>query len=176
MTYWKYQNDKKKLWDAIKEIIGKAKLTKDSFPKRMIIDGHDIFDQGKINCFNEFFVDIGPKLASMIPELKTRFDQYLNPHQTFMGEANLIDDELREASKSLKLNKNPGCDSISSNVVNETSHIFFARESFVTTGHISRKLKNCKGAPSLQKRRRVFLLINYRQNQFFRAFLNCWNE
>ena len=50
-----------------------------------------ISDQGKIaNCFNKFFVDIGPKLASMIPESQTKFDQYLNPYQTFMGEANLI--------------------------------------------------------------------------------------
>ena len=36
----------------------------------MIIDGHEIFDHGKIaNCLNKFFVDIGPKLALMIPEL-----------------------------------------------------------------------------------------------------------
>ena len=60
----KYQNDTKKLWDVIKEIIRGAKSTKSSFPKRMIIDG-----QGKIaNWFNNFFVDISAKLASMIPE------------------------------------------------------------------------------------------------------------
>ena len=77
------------------------------------------------NFFNKFFVDIGPKLASMIPELQTKFDQYLNPHQTFMGEANLIDDEVNEALRSLRPNKSPGYDNISSNVVNETSNIFF---------------------------------------------------
>ena len=91
-----YQNDIKKLWDVIKEIIGGAKSTKGSFPKRMIIDGQEIFDQGKIaNCFNKFFVDIGPKLASMIPESQAKFDQYLNPQQTFMGEANLTDNEVK---------------------------------------------------------------------------------
>ena len=64
----------------------------------MIIDDQEISDQGKIaNCFNKFFVDISPKLASMIPESQTKFDQYLNPDQTFMGEQNLIDDELKEA-------------------------------------------------------------------------------
>ena len=86
----------------------------------MIIDDQEISDQGKIaNCFNKFFVDIGPKLASMIPESQTKFDQYLNPHQTFMGEeANLTDHEIKEAL-SLKPNKSPGYDNISSNVVNE---------------------------------------------------------
>ena len=60
-----------------------VKSTKGSFPRRMIIDGQEIFDQGKIaNYFNTFFVYISPKLASMIPESQIKFDQYLKPHQT----------------------------------------------------------------------------------------------
>ena len=61
----------------------------------------------------------------MIPESQTKFDQYLNPHQTLMGEANLTDDEIKEALRSLKPNKSPGYDNISTNVINETSDIFF---------------------------------------------------
>ena len=103
-----------------------AKSTKGSFPKRMIIDGQEIFHQGKIaKCFNKLFVDTGPKLASMIPESQTKFEKYLNPHQTLMGEANLTNDEIKEALRSLKPTKSPGYDKISSNVVNETSDIFF---------------------------------------------------
>ena len=81
-----YRNDIKKSWDVIKEIIVGPKSTKGSFPRRMIIDGQEKIDQGKMeNCFNKSFVDIGPKLASMIPESQTKFDQYLNPHQTLIG-------------------------------------------------------------------------------------------
>ena len=41
----------------------------------MIIDGQEMFDQGKIaNCFNKFFVDIDPKLTSMVPESQIKFD------------------------------------------------------------------------------------------------------
>ena len=98
-----YQNDIKKSWDVMKEIIRGANSTKGIFPKRMIIDDQEISDQGKIvNCFNKFSVDILPKLASIIPELQTKFDQYLNLHQTFMGEANLTDDEVKRALRSLK--------------------------------------------------------------------------
>ena len=97
----KYQNDIKKSWDVIKEILGRTKSSKGSILKRMIIDGHEIFDQEKIvNCFNEFFLDIDLKLASIRPELQTKFDQYLNPHQFFMGQANLIDDKLKETLRS----------------------------------------------------------------------------
>ena len=63
----------------------------------MIIDGQEIFNQGKIaNWFNKLFLDTGTKLAWMIPDLQTKFDQYLNSHQTFMGEANFTDDEVKE--------------------------------------------------------------------------------
>ena len=79
-------------------VIAGAKSSKGSFSRRMIIDGQEIFDQGKIaNCFNKFFVDVSPKLASVIPESQTKFDQYLNPYQTLMGEADLTDDEIKEA-------------------------------------------------------------------------------
>ena len=70
-------------------------------------------------------MDTGPKLASITPELQTKFDQYLHLHQSLMDEAHLTDDEIKEALRSLKPNKNPGYDNISSSVVNETSNIFF---------------------------------------------------
>ena len=67
----------------------------------MIIDGQEIFDQGKIaNYFNKFFVDIAPKLASMTPESQTKLHQYLKPHKIFIGEPNLTD---KEAKKGLTL-------------------------------------------------------------------------
>ena len=162
-----YQNDIKKSWDVIKEIIGGAKSTKGIFPKRMIIDDQEISDQGKIvNCFNKFFVDIGPKQTSMIPESQTKFDQYLSSHQTFMGEANLTDDELKETLRSLKPNKSPGYDNISSNVVNETSDIFFTplKHLFnlsLQQGIFPENLKIAKVSP-VYKKGGEFLLTNYR--------------
>ena len=73
----------------------------------MIIDGHETFDfDQKIklaNCF--IFEDISLKLASTISESQTKFEQCLNPYQTFLNEANLDDDGLEETSKSWKPNK-----------------------------------------------------------------------
>ena len=127
----------------------------------MIIDDQEISDQGKIaNCFNKFFVDIGPKLASMIPESQTKFDQYLNPHQTFMGEANLTDDELKEALRSLKPNKSPGYDNISSNVVNKTSDIFFTPLKYIFNLSLQQGIFT-KVSP-VYKKDEEFLLTNYR--------------
>ena len=70
--------------NIIKEIIGNEKPSKDNIPKRVILNSHETFDQEKIaNCFNKFFVEIAPKLASIIPESQKQSDQYLSPHRTF---------------------------------------------------------------------------------------------
>ena len=72
----------KKSRNVIKEIIARAKSTKGRFPKEMIIDGQEIFDQRKKpNCFNKFFADTGLKLASMISESQAKFNKYLSPNQ-----------------------------------------------------------------------------------------------
>ena len=98
--------------------MGEQNQIKAVLPKRMIIDAQEIFDQGKIaNCFNKFFVDNCLKLASMIPESQAKFDQYLNPQQTFMSEANLTHNEVKEALRTLKPNKSTEYGNISSNVV-----------------------------------------------------------
>ena len=147
--------------------MGEQNQLKAFFSKRMIIDDQEISDQGKIaNCFNKFFVDIGPKLASMIPESQTKFDQYLNLHQTFMGEANLTFDELKEALRSLKSNKSPGYDNISSNVVNETSDIFFTPLKYIFNLSLQQRmfpenLKIAKVSP-VYKEDEEFLPTNYR--------------
>ena len=131
----------------------------------MIIDDQEISDQGKrASCFNKFFVDIGPKLALMIPELQIKFDQYLNPHQSFMDEANLTDDEVKEALRSLKPNKSPGYDNISSNVVNETSDIFFTLLKYIFNlslqqGIFPENLKIAEVFP-IYKKDEEFLLTN----------------
>ena len=106
---------------------------------------------------NKLLVYIDAKLASVTPESQTKFDNYVNSDQTFMGEANLIDHE----SRGLSPNKSPGYDSISSNVVKEISDMFFTPLEYIfrvffATENISRKLKNCESVPDLQESRRLF--------------------
>ena len=82
-----------------------------------------------------------------------------------MGEASLTDDEVKEALRSLKPNKSPGYDNISSNVVNETSDIFFTPLKYIFNlslqqGIFPENLKIAKVYPIYKKDE--FLLTNYR--------------
>ena len=102
----------------------------------------------------------------MIAESQTKFGQCLNPHQTFMGEANLTDDELKKALRSLKAKKSPGYDNISSNLVKETLDIFLTPFKFIFNcslqqGIFPENLKIAKMSP-VYKKDEEFLLKNYR--------------
>ena len=102
----------------------------------------------------------------MIPESQTKFDQYLNPHQTIMGKTNLTEDEVKEALRSLKPNRSPGYDNTSSNVVNETSDILFTPLKYIFNlslqqGIFPENLKIAKVSP-IYKKDEEFLLTIYR--------------
>ena len=99
----------------------------------MVIDGCEIFEQNKIaHGFNKFFTDVGPKLASSIPSSSKDFKEFLISASTSLDEYFLQDEELNEAFISLKANKSPGFDDISStivkrcreNIFNSIKHVF----------------------------------------------------
>ena len=72
----------------------------------------------KLFRFNKFFTKIGLKLASSISTSSKDFKQFMDVSETVLQEYTLQDEELEEAFNSLKSNKSPGFDNISSSVVN----------------------------------------------------------
>ena len=54
----------------MKEVISKGRLVNNLLPKHLILNNRNIFDQKNIaNSFNEYFVNVGPKLACEILQL-----------------------------------------------------------------------------------------------------------
>ena len=114
----KYKHDAKKTWSIMKELIGKIKLKSSNLPRRITVNEVDIFDKRKIaNEFNAFFTNIGSKLARKIPNASTTFESYINKPDSIMKTKQLSMNELKDAFFSLKINKSPGYDDISFNVV-----------------------------------------------------------
>ena len=75
----KYKNNIKKTWHVIKEAIGKARFNNQTiFSKKVLID-EKIITNPKIIAekFNNFFNDIGPKLAQKIEAPTKTFESYL---------------------------------------------------------------------------------------------------
>ncbi|XP_065650331.1 uncharacterized protein LOC136078485 [Hydra vulgaris] len=121
-NYYKKQLEKcqlssRKTWQVLNEIIGKPKIN-ESFPKILHIKNKTIDNENNIaNEFNNFFVNIGPKLAAKIPNVNKSFKEYLQCNKNQFKNENLTFKEYETAFKSLKRNKSSGIDGINSNII-----------------------------------------------------------
>ena len=85
---------------------------------KLVINKNDMTSEiGIANGFNKFFTKIGPELAEKIPTASRTFESFLNKTDTTMPADTVTINELKEGFFSLKTNKSPGYDEVSSNVI-----------------------------------------------------------
>ena len=115
----KHKSDSKKTWQIINEITGRKKLSSDTFPKSVKHGGTIFYDKHKICTeFNKYFVNVGPNLASKIPQVNTNYKDFLgNPHDSELLDKELTYKEFDKSVSSLKPNKAAGFDDLNSNVI-----------------------------------------------------------
>ena len=62
----------------MKEVIGKSKLIHSALPRKIVINKNVTFEEKRIaNAFNNFFINIGRKLADDIPTATRSFESYI---------------------------------------------------------------------------------------------------
>ena len=82
----------------MKEVIGKGKLVNNSLPKHLILSNRNIFDQKTIaSSFNEYFANVGPKLACELLQSQRSFEMYLKESDGSFEEVTLSDEEIKTA-------------------------------------------------------------------------------
>ena len=114
----KYKNNIKKPWEVIKESIGKRNCHDQNFPKKIVVDGKDITGEELIaKSFNKYFAEIGPKLAKNIQQSSVNFESFMKTCDSTQAERAFTINELKDTFFSLQINKSPGYDEISFNVV-----------------------------------------------------------
>ena len=104
----------------MKEVIGKDKIVNNSLAKHLVLNNMNTFDQKTIaNSFNEYFLNVGLKLASEIPQSQRLFEMHLKGSGSSFEEVTLSDEEIKTAFFSLKGGKSPGFDEINYNIVKQ---------------------------------------------------------
>ena len=77
----------------INEIIGNTKNKRKDLPENVIINNTTVVEKQEITGnLNNYFTNIGPNLASKVPNEQGGFEKYL------MNDAPLTDEELRDTS------------------------------------------------------------------------------
>ena len=85
----------------------------------------DIFEEHKIaNEFNAFFISIRTKLPNKSPNASTTYKSYINERDSAMETKQLLINELKDTFFSSKINKSPGYDDISFNVLKNILVVF----------------------------------------------------
>ena len=113
-----YKDNAKKTWNVMKELIGKTRKSESHLPGKLLVNEQEVSGKVEItNEFNTFFTNIGAELAKNIPNASRLFESYINRVDTTMPTDSLTINEVKEAFFSLKINKSPGSDEISFNVI-----------------------------------------------------------
>lgn len=113
-----YSRDGKRTWQTINKVLGRT-LQKDSLPSTFVSNENILSDKFDIvEGFNNFFADVGPKLATKIPQSKFSFADFLSGEssQSFTFQ-NITPEILRKALSKLKNKNSAGPDKISTNLL-----------------------------------------------------------
>ena len=164
----KFRTDMKKTWSTINNIICKEK-NKSNIPKYFLINGSKVTNDTDIaNEFNNFFTNIGPKLASNIqtPTDKYFTDSLTNqiPHEFVFNPVTL--EEVSQTINILKPKTSYSSDKMSNKLLKALSRELalplklIINQSF-SMGILPDDLKIAKVTP-LHKEKETYLLNNYR--------------
>ena len=108
----------KKKRNVRKELIDKTRKSEPHLPGKLLIKEQEVSGNVEIaNKFNTFFTNIGAELAKNIPNVSRPFESYIKKVDTTMPTDCLTINEVKKVFFSLKINKSPGCDEISFNVI-----------------------------------------------------------
>ena len=111
----KHKNDIRKTWETLKEIINK-KTFKSDLPSRFIHEGIEVIGPKNVaDKFNEYFTEIGPKLAKPIDTAnKAPFNHYLKtPCVASFNFVYTKQDDIEKIIRNLKPKSSAGYDHIS---------------------------------------------------------------
>ena len=118
----KTKNNMKQTWQAINDIIGNGRKQpsqckfKDE-SNNIITNSHDISDK-----FNDFFVNVGPKLASSIQNTGKNYFDYLHDMKSnSMFMKPIVELEIMKIVDQLKPNNSAGHDKISNFIIKKVS-------------------------------------------------------
>ena len=114
----KYKNNIKLTWSVIREVIDKKSSRRQKFPNKINLGSRFITSTDTIvKNFNKHFTKIDLNLANNFSISSVTFDTFLNNMRNIFQPKNVLSiNELKDAFCSLKTNKSPGYDDISSYV------------------------------------------------------------
>ena len=169
------KSNMKSTWRLLNEIINKRK-SRNSVQSSFVIDNKEITDPMEIaNHFCEFFTNIGPSLAKMIPPSTSSFRSFLSG--SFINSIFLepvTEHEISEICASFRAGTSAGFDQVTMDVVKQTINLVIAPLTHImnlslSSGLVPEQMKVARVIP-LFKSGTFSLFTNYRPVSVLPAF------
>ena len=141
----KFQNDIEKTWTIMKKIVVKTKVKDTKITEKSLIAKN----------LNDFFVNVRPKLASVIPNSTKTFRTFLPEINTFLNGTELIEKEFLDAFQFVKSDKSPGFNKLHVNVIKFLYNginvsLLHVMRNPIDNKSFTEKIKICQGYTNLQ--------------------------
>ena len=153
-----HRSDIKKTWQTISDIICKSNTKRKTLDK-IIVDSKVIKDKGEIcDKFNDFFANIGPKLATQIKPISNKtYDTFLKKRLLMSFAFTLVaENDVLKHPSSLRTKNSAGIDGISVKLLKKISSALISPLTLIinqslVTGIFPDKLKIAKVLPLFKK-------------------------
>ena len=167
LKFERSKNNMKQTWNSINNILGRGK--RQSNQKKFKNDNGSVFTNPEdiSNQFNDFFVTVGPKLASNIQSTDKEYYDYLHdPKNNTMYMKPIVEMDITKIIDKFNQNKSAGNDNVgnfiikrvSKEIVKPLTRIFNLS---ISTGIVPEKLKIAKVIP-IYKKKDAEVFSNYR--------------
>ena len=157
LEFNKSKNDIKKTWETIAEVMSKSKI-QNKLPTFFNINEKQITDKKELaEQFNNFFINIGPKLANELDTAgKPDFKSYLNMNKlkTVFNFTPIEEEQTKTIIKNLKPKNSSGHDNISllkASINSIAKPLTCIINQSLKTGRFPSKLKVAKIIPIFKK-------------------------
>jgi hypothetical protein len=165
--FQKSKNNMKLTWSTINNVLGRSKCNRTQTQFK-IENGDTVTDPHQIsNDFNEYFVNIGPKLADEIGNEHKRFDQYLlKQFENNIFFTPILEQEIVKIIAKFDQNKSPGHDGICNSLVKKIADkicvpLVMIFNLSIVNGVVPKDLKLAKVVP-IHKKDDTEKYLNYR--------------
>jgi len=161
------KNNMRETWKTINSIIGSGKKQSSQSKFKDELGNFVSNPQDISNRFNNFFVDIGPKLASSIQNTGKNYYDYLSDTMTSsMYMKPIVEMEIIKIIEKFNQNKSAGHDNIGNFIIKRVANdivkpLAMVFNLSISTGTVPEKLKTAKVIP-IYKKNDAAVFSNYR--------------
>lgn len=178
----KQSSDPRKLWNTINSALGRKSKPNQALNKIQLSDSSFVTNSKEIaHSFNKYFTEIGPNLASKIPELSSSTTTHFTADFKKFEFSIVSEDDVLKQMKNTNEHKAEGLDGIAPRLVKDSADFLASPFTYIInhsilSGMVPSKMKSAKVLPIYKNKGNKLSLNNYRPISILPIFSKIYEK